>query len=68
LNNPANQGAILYIVPFLLIFCETGLFFTPFLPGDSLVFAVGALVASGGMDLRIVAPVAAAVAELEPEE
>ena len=56
LNDPANQGAIIYIVPFLLIFCETGLFFTPFLPGDSLIFAVGALCASSGMKLWIAAP------------
>jgi membrane-associated protein len=36
---------------FLLIFCETGLFFTPFLPGDSLIFAVGALCPSGALTL-----------------
>lgn len=46
-----HQGPIVYIVTFLLIFCETGLFFTPFLPGDSLIFAVGALCASNAMIL-----------------
>jgi membrane-associated protein len=45
----SHHGPIVYIVMFTLIFCETGLFFTPFLPGDSLIFAVGALCPSGGM-------------------
>lgn len=47
----SHHGPIVYIVMFVLIFCETGLFFTPFLPGDSLIFAVGALCASGGMTI-----------------
>ena len=53
----SHQGPITYVVIFVILFCETGLFFTPFLPGDSLLFAVGALGASGGMDLRIAVPV-----------
>src|SRR5262245_61714132 len=36
-------GPWLYVVLFAIIFCETGLVVTPFLPGDSLLFAVGAL-------------------------
>jgi membrane-associated protein len=41
----ASLGPSLYAVLFLVVFCETGLVVTPFLPGDSLLFAVGALAA-----------------------
>jgi membrane-associated protein len=41
-----SLGGWLYVVLFLIVFCETGLVVTPFLPGDSLLFAVGALAAS----------------------
>jgi Uncharacterized membrane-associated protein len=45
-----NQyGTSVYIVLFIIIFCETGLVVTPFLPGDSLIFAAGALAATGIM-------------------
>jgi membrane-associated protein len=45
-------GLWLYLVLFLIIFCETGLVVTPFLPGDSLLFAVGALASIEGSPLR----------------
>lgn len=38
-----TMGPALYVVLFVIIFCETGLVVTPFLPGDSLLFAVGAV-------------------------
>lgn len=41
----AQFGPWLYVILFLIIFCETGLVVTPILPGDSLLFAVGALAA-----------------------
>ena len=45
-------GPWLYVVLFLIVFCETGLVVTPFLPGDSLLFAVGALSAVGVLALH----------------
>jgi membrane-associated protein len=47
------MGGWLYVVLFVVVFCETGLVVTPFLPGDSLLFAVGALCALDGSPLSI---------------
>lgn len=46
-------GLWLYVVLFLIVFCETGLVVTPFLPGDSLLFAVGALLSVPGTPLNL---------------
>src|SRR5262249_42637467 len=48
------HGPWLYTVLFLIVFCETGLVVTPFLPGDSLLFAMGALAA--GVDSPLSLP------------
>jgi membrane-associated protein len=46
-----NYGAAVYLVLFLIVFCETGLVITPFLPGDSLLFMAGTLSATGILSL-----------------
>jgi membrane-associated protein len=46
-----QYGVWVYAIVFVIIFCETGLVVTPFLPGDSLLFAVGTFAASGSLDL-----------------
>ncbi|HLC77568.1 MAG TPA: DedA family protein [Candidatus Nanoarchaeia archaeon] len=43
-----------YAILFVVIFCETGLIFTPFLPGDSLLFTAGAFAAIGSLNLSLV--------------
>jgi len=44
-----SYGTPVYVMLFLVLFCETGLVVTPFLPGDSLIFAAGTLAATGIM-------------------
>jgi membrane-associated protein len=46
-----SYGAWTYSILFVIIFCETGLVVTPFLPGDSLLFAAGAFAATGSFQL-----------------
>ncbi len=49
----ASYGAWVYAILFLIVFCETGLVVTPFLPGDSLLFVAGTVAAAGGMDIHL---------------
>jgi membrane-associated protein len=46
----ATYGTFTYAILFTIIFCETGLVVTPFLPGDSLLFAAGAIAALGNLN------------------
>ena len=48
----AQYGAWIYAILFAIIFCETGLVITPFLPGDSLLFAAGSIAALGSMNIH----------------
>jgi membrane-associated protein len=51
----SQYGPWIYLILFLIVFCETGLVVTPFLPGDSLMFTVGALAARpDGLNLWVV--------------
>lgn len=49
----AVYGPWIYLILFLIVFCETGLVVTPFLPGDSLLFVAGTLAALGSMNIHL---------------
>lgn len=49
----STYGTITYAILFIIIFIETGLVFTPFLPGDSLLFAAGAFAALGSLNIFV---------------
>jgi len=57
-------GGWIYPILFLIIFCETGLVVTPFLPGDSLLFVTGTLTATGALNVQGVATLLMAAAFL----
>jgi membrane-associated protein len=59
-----QYGVWIYAILFAIIFSETGFVVTPFLPGDSLLFVAGAVAASGGMDVHILAVLLIAAAIL----
>jgi membrane-associated protein len=59
-----TYGFIVYGILFLIIFAETGLVVTPFLPGDSLLFAAGALAATGALRIDLLLGVMAVAAGL----
>jgi membrane-associated protein len=50
-----QYGAWIYALLFVIVFCETGLVVTPFLPGDSLLFVAGTIAAAGGMNVHLLA-------------
>jgi membrane-associated protein len=58
----AQYGAWVYGLLFAIVFAETGLVITPFLPGDSLLFAAGTLSATGQLDIRVVSVLLVAAA------
>ena len=55
-NLISTYGTFTYVILFLIIFAETGLVITPFLPGDSLLFVVGTLSGSGFLNIWIMYP------------
>jgi len=48
-----NYGPWIYGILFLILFCETGLVVTPFLPGDSLLFVAGAIAGAGSLNVHL---------------
>ena len=59
-----EYGLLTYLILFVIVFCETGFVVTPFLPGDSLLFAVGTFAARGSLGLPVALAVLAAAAVL----
>ena len=59
-----EYGAWTYLLLFAIVFCETGLVVTPFLPGDSLLFAAGAFAANGSLSVWVLAAALIAAAIL----
>ncbi len=51
-----TYGLWTYLLLFIIVFCETGLVITPFLPGDSLLFAAGAFAGAGALDVHVLVP------------
>jgi membrane-associated protein len=51
----STYGSLAYAILFVIVFCETGLVVTPFLPGDSLLFAAGALASQGAFNVHLLA-------------
>ena len=48
-----QYGAWIYVILFVIMFCETGFFFIPFLPGDSMLFVAGALAAMQSSTINV---------------
>jgi len=59
-----NYGTYTYLILFAIIFCETGLVFFPFLPGDALLFAAGIMAATGALNVLVLAGILTAAAIL----
>jgi membrane-associated protein len=51
-----DYGLWTYVILFLILFCETGLVVTPYLPGDSMLFVAGALAGAGILDIWLLLP------------
>ncbi len=59
-----NYGVLTYVILFLIVFAETGFVVTPFLPGDSLLFAAGAIAALGSLNVWFIVLILAVAAIL----
>ena len=59
-----TYGTFTYVILFTIIFCETGLVFFPFLPGDALLFAAGILASTGALNVVLLARILIAAAIL----